>query len=182
MILKAFSTSKEKFRMMCSPVSCCFGGCHAEAAPQCHSWMKPHTCFSRVLNGNKYMSLWLDVTYEGVRVSAWSASHCCGAIQGSDGYARNDLPWNVQLQLSKKISGTIDLLHNLEIFSLALAGYLGKDSSGRMDQAPMYWACISFHWPLGYCCSGVSAQGRSLDLSQKKDGVLQPHYTMEHLA
>lgn len=41
MILKAFSTSEENFRTMCSPVSCCFGGCHAEAAPQCRSWMKP---------------------------------------------------------------------------------------------------------------------------------------------
>lgn len=41
MILKAFSTSEEHFRTMCSSVSSCFGGCHAEAAPQRCSWMKP---------------------------------------------------------------------------------------------------------------------------------------------
>lgn len=195
-------------RRMGSPESCCFGGCHEEAAPQRCSWMKvqgasapwgeetqaggragwlqasktlglpgswwkkatpscaaptamgtwrlpqtqqthfpncagrphvstvyswvtAHTYFSRVSNGNKCVSLWLDVTYEGARVSASSASHCCGASQG---YAKNYLPWNVQLQLSKKFSGTSDLLYKLEIFSLALEGYLEKDSLGRMDE------------------------------------------------
>lgn len=128
------------------------------------------------------MSLWLDVTLEGVRVSAWSASHCSGANQGSDGYARNYLPWNAQLQLSKKFSGTTDLLYKLEIFSLAHEGYLEKDSLGRMDEILMCWACMSFQWPLGYCCTGVSAQGRSLDPGWRRDGVLQPRSAMEHLA
>lgn len=59
----------------------------------------------------------------------------------------------------QKFSGTTDLLHKLEIFSLALEGYLEKDSLGRMDQTLMCWAYMSFQWPLGYCCSGVSAQG-----------------------
>lgn len=79
------------------------------------SWVTAHTYFSTVLNGNKCMSLWLDVTYKGARVSAWSASHCRAANQGSDGYATNYLPWNVQLQLSKKFSDTTDWLSKLEI-------------------------------------------------------------------
>lgn len=124
----------------------------------------------------------VHVTYEGARVSAWSAFHCCGANQGSDGYTRNCLHRNVQQQLGEKFSGTIDFLYKLEIFSLALEGYLGKDSLGRMDETAMCWACTSFQWPHGYCCSGLSAQGRSLDPSWRRDGVLQPHSTMKHLA
>lgn len=65
------------------------------------SWVTAHTYFSRVLNGKKCVSLWWDVTCEGVRVSAWSASRCCGTNQGSDGYTRNDLPRNVQLHSAK---------------------------------------------------------------------------------
>lgn len=40
------------------------------------------------------MSLWLDVTYESARASAWYATQTIAAVlkQGCDGYARSDLP------------------------------------------------------------------------------------------
>lgn len=40
------------------------------------------------------MSLSLDVMYESAKASAWYATQTIAAVlkQGSDGYARNDLP------------------------------------------------------------------------------------------
>lgn len=77
------------------------------------SWVTAHTYFSGVSNGNKWTPLWLDVMYEGVRVSAWSASQCCGANQGSDGYS-DYLPQNVQLQLSKNFLAQLTGFTNLK--------------------------------------------------------------------
>lgn len=69
------------------------------------SWAAAHTYFSTVLNGKKCMSLWLDVTYESARASAWYAAQTIAAVlkQGSDGYARNNLPPEYQTAAQQKI-------------------------------------------------------------------------------
>lgn len=75
------------------------------------------------------MSLWLDVTYESSRAAAWYAAQMIAAVlkQSSDGHARNHFPQNIYLQLSRKFSGTVDLLFKLNIFIWAFGRISGKE-------------------------------------------------------
>lgn len=65
---------------------------------------------------------------------------------------------NIKLQLSRKCSGTIDLLFKLEI--LALEGYLGKASFGQTDVMLMCLAhMLSLPWPRGCRSWGACGAG-----------------------
>lgn len=83
------------------------------------SWVTAHIYFSRVSNGNKWMPLWLDTMFKGARVSVWSASHCHGANQGSDGYS-DYLPQNIQLHLSKNSLAQLTGFTNLKFLAWLL--------------------------------------------------------------